>query len=344
MSASGEPRSLPGPPVRWVWMDVLRGFAVVLVVLAHVGLIVEFRAERMFPGLDDAINILQPLRMPMLFLLSGLLVPRSLAKGPRRYTSGKLKSIVYPYVLWTIVLALIASLVAAERTPLDIFSQLIMPTTHLWFLGFLIIFYGIALLCWFIHPLIFVVVAVALIILPVDPSWDALWMRAIAFFFGVAIGRDVDSFQRLLGDRLLCAVLAGASTALMAASVIWNWRSLDILWQSVIALMFFTGVAGLAAPIAEARVLKPLAWVGRRTIILYILHWTFAEGAAVLLASWHVNAFIMLGVTLLAAFLPPIAVMLLADRYRAVAWLFEWNPPEPAERRRKLSGAPRGEQ
>ncbi|MBC8293578.1 MAG: acyltransferase family protein, partial [Proteobacteria bacterium] len=43
--------------------------------------------------------------MPMFFLLSGLFARRSLDRGLWSYTRGKLWAVLYPYLLWSVVLA-----------------------------------------------------------------------------------------------------------------------------------------------------------------------------------------------------------------------------------------------
>lgn len=327
MSGAVTINDVPGQVRRRGWMDVLRGVAVSLVVLAHAGLLTEFYSGFTFPGLQSAVSVINPLRMPLLFLLSGLLVPRSLAKGTWNYLRGKLTKVLYPYVLWTIVLIVIGMVTAAQIAPPNLLFALLQPETTLWFLGYLFCYYLIALLCRWVHPLVIATAALALGAILVDGQWERFWDRAVPFFIGVAIGRSIDGFETFLRQRVLCWVLLLAASAAMVSHVLWGWGVSDTIWMSVITVAFVVGVTGAIMPIAEASPLKPLRYLGKNTIKLYILHWTFIE----LTLRWLSQATTLgprplLGIAVFVAFVPPILVMLLADRFRVVDWLFEWNP------------------
>ena len=131
--------------VRYKWMDSLRGLAIVLVVHFHV--VDSLFAE--YPNLPSFIEELTiriaPLRMPILVFLSGLLVSNSLSKGYIRYFSGKIKNILYPYLLWTIILFIMVIVrdfnTEGEPSYSLIQSIITTPLYHLWFLYYLFFYY-----------------------------------------------------------------------------------------------------------------------------------------------------------------------------------------------------------
>lgn len=89
------------PLERMSWIDVLRGLAVLAVVLHHAALQVTHGRDTnlgWISTLDDAVT---PFRMPILMFLSGLLLPLSLAKPWVVYLRGKLRKIAWPYLLWS---------------------------------------------------------------------------------------------------------------------------------------------------------------------------------------------------------------------------------------------------
>ncbi len=94
------------PPMqrRLEWLDLARGFGVILVVLGHVlsGLI---RAGQFPDGpLGDWTEYaLYTFHMPLFFFLTGLNVPYSLQRGPRPFLAVKAWTIAYPYVLWSLL-------------------------------------------------------------------------------------------------------------------------------------------------------------------------------------------------------------------------------------------------
>lgn len=89
---------------RQTWIDVVRGLAVILVVLVHAMQRAELFTGHEFTRLETLTIIVTPLRLPAMFLLSGLFVTRSLAKGPAAYVTGKLRRIAWPYLLWSVLL------------------------------------------------------------------------------------------------------------------------------------------------------------------------------------------------------------------------------------------------
>lgn len=127
------------------WMDTLRGAAVLAVVVLHVQLTTSaVTGDPLLPlaRLDEQ---LAGVRMPLLMLLSGVLLPRSLAKGLRRHLGGKVRAILWPYAVWTVLDLghLFADAVIAGRpVPWRLVGEAIYdPTGYLWFLAWLFVFH-----------------------------------------------------------------------------------------------------------------------------------------------------------------------------------------------------------
>jgi uncharacterized membrane protein YcfT len=125
-------------------MDTLRGAAVVGVVALHAELVVAGLAGA--PPLVHAVNeLLGPVRMPLLVLLSGLLVPRSLAKGVATHLRGKVVHILWPYLVWgmlDVTHVLLDALALGRPLPWRLLGQLFHdPHTYLWFLAYLFVYH-----------------------------------------------------------------------------------------------------------------------------------------------------------------------------------------------------------
>lgn len=132
----------PRPPThgstspREHWMDALRGVAVLLVVFTH--------TYTMPQGLDatfscvafaNIVQVFQSWRMPMLAFLAGVLLPRSVAKPTATYYRGKAERILWPFLVWMVLLAL------ALGTPESLGSWEYWRggAWHLWFLWVLML-------------------------------------------------------------------------------------------------------------------------------------------------------------------------------------------------------------
>ncbi|GAA4099418.1 acyltransferase family protein [Nocardioides kongjuensis] len=129
--------------MRQQWVDGVRGLCVVAVVLFHAELVAG-------PLLWlSAINQdLAHVRMPLLMGLSGLLLARSLAKGPRRHLVGKARAVLWPYAVWAsldLAQVCVHLLATGEPLPSDLARlALYNPSGYLWFLAFLFCYHVLA--------------------------------------------------------------------------------------------------------------------------------------------------------------------------------------------------------
>jgi uncharacterized membrane protein YcfT len=130
---------------RMEWMDTLRGGAVVGVVIMHAELGVVAITDQELPLVHAVNHALGDVRMPVLVLLSGLLLPRSLAKGFASHLRGKMRHILWPYAVWAtldVTHALVDAAVLGKPMPWQLIGQLFHdPHTYLWFLAFLFCFH-----------------------------------------------------------------------------------------------------------------------------------------------------------------------------------------------------------
>jgi fucose 4-O-acetylase-like acetyltransferase len=119
-------------------MDVLRGYAMVFVVLGH-GLIGLISAK--IPGVEgwgrSGVIFIYLFHIPILFLVSGF-VSRDRQKSVRVFLVYTVKWIVAPYIIWSIILVLIQNVIpSGANTPIRLsalFGLLWTPITLFWFL------------------------------------------------------------------------------------------------------------------------------------------------------------------------------------------------------------------
>ncbi len=133
---------------RMEWMDSLRGAAVIAVVLLHVQLTTTAVTGDPLAPLAWVDDQLAAIRMPLLMLLSGALLARSLAKGMRSHVEGKVRAILWPYAVWMLI-DLTHVLVDAARAGRPVPWQMVGeafydPPGYLWFLGWLFAFHLLA--------------------------------------------------------------------------------------------------------------------------------------------------------------------------------------------------------
>jgi uncharacterized membrane protein YcfT len=133
---------------RMDWMDTLRGGAVLAVVVLHAQLTTTLVTGAALAPLVWVNDQLEDVRMPLLMCLSGVLLWRSLAKGPGRHLRGKARAILWPYVVWmTIDLThvLLDAAAAGRPVPWHLVGQALHdPQGYLWFLAWLFGFHVLA--------------------------------------------------------------------------------------------------------------------------------------------------------------------------------------------------------
>src|SRR5262245_12540756 len=89
------------------WIDQARGIAALFIVIQHAG---SF-ANGLFvvPEWLETLRLsMAPFRLPLMMLLAGLLLDQSLRKGARPFIQSKLRQILWPFLVWTVISLVLA--------------------------------------------------------------------------------------------------------------------------------------------------------------------------------------------------------------------------------------------
>ncbi|QGS21929.1 acyltransferase family protein [Micrococcus luteus] len=311
------PVSHGSAPSRMTWMDAMRGFAVLLVMFTHTytmpqGLDATFSSV----AFANVVQVFQSWRMPMLVFLSGVLLPRSVSKPLGTYYRGKAERILWPFLVWMVVLAL------ATGKPGSLLSVEFWRggAWHLWFLWVL-------MLCYLIGPVIrrvpaLVVAAVLFVLLLEFVSGPRDWVRPL--YWGVYFFLGAASARLLPRIRTAPAALGVIAVILMVLTVTATRTGALVVaerqpWSVFAALPGILVVLWLGPRLPR---LPFLEFCGRRSMVLYVAHMpvlilavaAFRDLAAVRPVDFYVAIASF-------TFLVPLA---LALGYRRVRWLFEF--------------------
>lgn len=273
-------------------MDIVRGEMILLVVLYHATTRVTRYDADALPWLTDFNNFWEPFRMPTLVFLSGMLLSRSLAKPRGAYVSGKLRNLLWPYVVWSVVFILLLAATGAGKDQDSLAGQLLGiatgTATYLWFLSFLFAFYMISL---FVPQKARLVLIPVLLIIAAPFNYIDGFYQLYKFLFMLAFfwAGDAAVNARLFDRawfRSWWAVTVAAVVA-FAAGISAIFLGTQVRYMVIYCLPVAAGILVImraAQAIDGTKVAAVFSAVGRETIVYYTSHYTIIAVTYYLLA------------------------------------------------------------
>jgi fucose 4-O-acetylase-like acetyltransferase len=329
-------RSANAPPapadivrsVRVDWVDAAKGFGIILVVLGHVirGL-VNSHIWMWTPTSLFVDGWIYAFHMPLFFFLSGLFLVRSAEKGWLIFAVEKLRTLAYPYFVWSAITLMIKTPLSGITNHVDGLSEfsliLYKPIEQYWFLYVLFVLsLSIAgLLRLRVRP--WAVFALAIIIYPgIFPISEYGWVvLAMASTYGiyVALGavvgsrKDLGTISSLSAGRLGFVVLAGLIISSLGGVSGLPYRN---AFGPFLAVTGISAVVALAVLADTTKLGVGIRLLGRYSLEIYVAH-TIASAAVriALLKFAHVTTLaphLILGT--LAGLCLPITLVLIFDR------------------------------
>ena len=284
-----SPPVVPAGAGRTAWVDIAKGLGIILVVYGHV-----LRGNidlAAYPGWAVQDRVIYAFHMPLFFVLSGLFLARSLARGRAAFLRDRGIQLVYPYLLWSLITAgLELAMSAYVNSPLGLRDVLLIPVVPIeqyWFLYVLF-------LCQ-------VVLAVA----GPRPAMVALVaVVAMAGYGRVALGPATPLLQYLpfvvwgmLGSALALRHI-GRSLALDAALAATGLLALGGVLTHSLPPLLATQAAGLAGTIAViglaalcqrvGALARPLVTLGQASMAVYVSHTIASAGMRIALRLFGV--------------------------------------------------------
>ena len=262
---------------RVVWVDYAKGFCIIMVVMMHSTLGVEFAAGRE-GWLHTVVAFAKPFRMPDFFLISGLFLARVIDRDWRTYIDRKVVHFAYFYVLWvTIQFALKAPGMAAGHDLAYVGRMyalsFIEPFGTLWFIYLLPIFFVVTKLTRRVPAVVILLAGAALEIAKVNTGWtviDEFAARFVYFYAGYLFANWIFGFARVAHNYAPITLAMLAVWALVNGAATWA----GVANQPVASILF--GLAGCAAVIAVSALLAKMRWLdairfcGEHSLVVYL--------------------------------------------------------------------------
>lgn len=337
------------PKVRMQWLDAMRGWAIILVVLGHtlLGLIsANALGGAVWPG--RAVLLIYEVHLPALFFISGY-VSRDHTKSFGALMQGQLRFTLYPYVLWSIILVVVQHMVSSGVNTRIGYDNLLLiawqPVSIYWFLySFFIIKMIDYTLCrmpgfgGLRGPVAMMVLGAAVFqgIDAVAPVQAANPVPLIAktgaclYFYGVA---------RLLGERrnwlegtfarleqrpaLVVAIVLLCLSAIAAVGWVYIHMPVQDLHPSAepqVGLLF-TGTLAIAMLLLVSRFyargwwLALLSTAGMYSMAIYVMHSIIGGGVRAVLLKLHLGGPALLVAVVILSSVIPVYVQKVWDRF-----------------------------
>ena len=330
---------------RVLWVDAAKGLAIFLVVLLHS---VQISHEA---GQENAVwlyasEMLQTMRMPLFFLVSGLFARKWATKPLREILRYKVFLFAWVFTVWVLIRFAILSLDPAGRSVESrnfgmLLEQFVNPVAG-WFVYVLAFFFLILKATSAVPRLVQIAVAAAVSIVWFSSFvdlhnfvWDGMG-RYYVFFLVGCYGRELI----FAWNRASNVVTRAGVLALWAAAYV-SANGLGIL--DVPGVGAVLGVFGAASGIVVAELLseaRVFTYLGQRTLLIYMSHHLWLQGAGIILGvlAIPINPIVAAVLPLLlTAFALTIALAVgIASRIFRIGWLFD----TPRWLRRRWSAVP----
>jgi fucose 4-O-acetylase-like acetyltransferase len=312
-------------------IDVVRGLAISLVALGHTNLGIYNRGWWGDSNTGARLTYaIYAFHMPAFFFVSGVFLRPGVEKrGEWHYTLQKLRTMVYPYVLW-------ASIFAAATIPFAHFTSQTTPSLKLflfdlitgnsfWFLPTLFLALMLGMLTRRIPmPLLFALSVIACLWIPhTNVGFEERAVRNFPFLVaGMWMGNSFTLMQR--GPALAAAVLAAVFAVVIVVVTgkpyaFSSYLSIPLGLLGTLMLMLVARCLGQSAPA------RAFSWIGAASFGIFLMS-SFPQGAGRELVTrvLHTNAPLpqLIFPTLLALLAP---AWLYHHRVRLhIQWMFTW--------------------
>ena len=262
------------------WIDLVKASSVLLVVFMHASnTLVDLGGPTwVTTALLTFNHLVEPLRMPVFFLVSGMLAASAVHR-PWRASTNRTLGMVYLYVVWMLVFFGFTALLGASHS--DPLGSILFAKSGYWYLYAMALFFVIARLLR--NQPAWAVVAGALVLNLLRPFTDE-------FFGGLVPGSLYTSMTMNLGFFLMGAYfkdLVGDVAArtrwphtivlgVLSAGAGWIWLyTPEAIGQSYLPLSILWVAFGVSLAVQITRDGAPgwARYVGARTLPIYVVQW-----------------------------------------------------------------------
>ncbi len=316
---------------RAIWVDYAKGIGIILVVYYHVARGI-YNAGIPFPELlfRSVDTTLYSFTMPLFFFLSGLFFSQSFARlGPEKLVLSKIDTIVYPYVIWSILQGSIevgfSKFTNFNVTFAEVFSLFWQPRAQFWFLFALFLIFTFSTLVYKLTsktyrlPILVLIALVLYFVENVPEHWSLhfICLNLLFFCFGSVFMKyhAIKYFANFKMLLILCFLF-----------VMGHWLyqfhfSLSVSNHSVwLILLVFTSILFIVSlsKMLSTKNIKSLEILGASSMAIYLMHILAGSSIRVFLQKvLHIDVLLVhLVLGIIVAILLPLLAVVVIEKYK----------------------------
>lgn len=316
--------------IRTEWVDYAKAIGIILVVYGHVARGVKEAGYNFSDSLFTLVDsFIYSFHMPLFFFLSGLFFYQSFIKrGFLDLTLNKIDTIVYPYILWTLIqggISVILSQHTNSNTSLTEVIYLWQPFAQFWFLYTLFIIFMLCGLIYKIWPKRFSILLLFFCaLLYVERSY----LPDISAFFFVA-GNLVFFVLGIVFSYHRCSLYLSSWLMLLVTTILFTisqyWfhfylgktfvdKGIESLVLAVISICF---VSSLSISLSKTPS-RFIVFIGTSSMAIYVMHILAGSGVRVILgkAFGITSTYLHLSIGVAAGVFLPLLAVKIIEKWR----------------------------
>lgn len=262
------------PKNRVEWVDYAKGITIILVVLHHA----TYR-ELYSESISYFNSILELIRMPLFFFISGLFIHRSITGERSDFVRKKVMPLLYLFVLWSIIRYFTDTvprrlfLEENESNLSNLFVIFIDPSGTYWYIYALLVF---LIMTRFIRSIPAIALSFSMLFFVISfQVGDYTFLFKLARFYPFFLlgyltsSFVIDKASKVRSYHLVVPFLGFAAVAFMHSGIIAN-ESLSFFMSGSIGII--SGII-IAVFLTKFSMFSWLSYVGKNTLIIYLLHY-----------------------------------------------------------------------
>lgn len=287
---------------RQIWVDYAKGMGIILVVYGHVARGLD-SAGMFNDGLAFALvdSIIYSFHMPLFFFLSGLFLSESARRGASGLIASKIDTILYPYVLWSLLQGGIETLLSSYTNGNVTINQVLAlwnPRAQFWFLYALFLVFCVAAIIYPRERLVSntkFTLAIALLAAAAYCIWPSNGTKPFSYIFTnfvyFSFGVFFSSLRGLSKSFWRASAIISALAFLVAQHIFhakmgltYDEKGQYSLILALISIFFVVSICQLMEYLRHP--VRWLAYVGQASMAIYLMHIIAGSGARIVMRKF----------------------------------------------------------